>query len=100
MTFGMRGPQRIFPRLYDSHFVVEFDAKIDGAFAIFESMKTLYERALKQTYDRDFSVEPTRCGIGFDPLGNPLAPQIIRTDFGIERREGRPFSENRYYCVA
>jgi hypothetical protein len=100
MTFGMRDPQHIVPRMYDSHIVVEFDQSIDRAVAVFEQMKALYQTALMQTYGRDFSVQVSRLGIGFDPLSSPLAPQVVRTDFGIERRENRPFSDNRFYCVA
>ncbi len=103
-TLGIRQPVTKPITLIESHVIVRFYHSIDRVVKIIQKMKPLLETAYSQTYERDFQIGLSNIGMSADPstvppqLAPPGAP--YRADFSIGRRLGRPWSENRYFCMA
>jgi hypothetical protein len=94
--FKLREPITRMRRVYVSSVVVEFDIPIERPFRALSKFVKTYEAALKSAYDWVLPVEPTRIAFGADPT---KMPQHRSADFLIERRAGRPFSEDRYFST-
>ncbi len=101
-NLGMRNPITPAVTTYESHIVVEFESQIDHILLIFDDLSSAFRDALRSTYSRDVTVGLSRIALSGDPPSLP--PQLLmppyKADFGIERRLGRPFAENRYYSIA
>ena len=96
-AFGFREPITPPVPVFESHVIVEFERSIESALKIFDDLKEAFEAALRNTYERDIPVHLSRIGVGGDPLS---VSYPLKSEFVIERRIGRPFSENRYFSLA
>jgi hypothetical protein len=95
--FGMREAKTRKLRQFDSSLVVEFENAVESAIRIFQKLKGTYEKALKETYKQDLSIGLSGFDFNVDPL-SVTAP--LRTNFGIARRTGISYLENRYFSTA
>jgi hypothetical protein len=96
-NFGLREPLTKPPRRFTSSVVVEFGAELDRAMAAFDGLKKDLSSAIGKIYGWDVDIETSRVALAADPS---KLPPLTTVDFTIERRAGRPFSENRYFSVA
>jgi hypothetical protein len=96
-NFGIREPRTKLPRKYVSSVVIEFDAELGGALTAFEELQEGFASAIKERYGMEPEINASRIALSADPT--KLPPQTT-FEFTIERRAGRPFSENRYFSSA
>jgi hypothetical protein len=96
-NFGVREPRTRLPRKYVSSVVVEFDAELSKALTAFEELQEDFGSAIKGRYGMKPEINASRIALSADPT--KLPPQTT-FEFTIERRAGRPFSENRYFSSA
>jgi hypothetical protein len=96
-NFGLRDPLTKRPRTFVSSVVVEFDAELDRALTTFNELRQGFASVINETYQVDTEINASRIALAADTTRLP--PQI-RFEFIIERRAGRPFSENRYFSSA
>jgi hypothetical protein len=80
-----------------SSVVVEFDAELDKALRAFGELQEGFTSANIRYESRDTRLKASRILLFADPT--KLPPQAT-FEFNIERRAGRPFSENRYFSSA
>src|SRR6516225_397606 len=96
-NFGVREPRTKLPRKYVSSVVVEFDGELGGALTAFEELQERFGSAIKERYGVTPEINASRIALSADPT--KLPPQTT-FEFIIERRVGRPFSQNRYFSTA
>jgi hypothetical protein len=94
---GLRDRITQIPRTYSSLVTVEFDRPIEDALRGVEVFTGSLNAALKHAYGWDLETNILRFGINADPQS---VPPLRNTHFFIERRIGRPYSENRYQSGA
>lgn len=96
-TFTFREPLTVISRKYESAIVVEFEKKIGGALRAFENIGRSVAGALREAYGVNANIDIARIAFASD-----ITPsyELHRSDFLLERRIGRPYSENRFYSVA
>lgn len=90
---------RATKRIYASNLVVEFDKSLEGYVQALKALSEVIAPPMREAagIKSDPSIE--RLSFGFDPADIlPTATQQIA--FIIERRQGHPFSQNRYFCAA
>jgi hypothetical protein len=82
-----------------SNVVVEFDQGLEEYFGSLSNMMTIINDA--RPGHPPFNIKRLAFGEA-DTSPPPTDPLVIieRADFVIERRVGRPFGENRYFCTA
>lgn len=95
--FGLREPVTKFPRTYTSSVVVEFAADLDLALEAFSQLRQNVSSAIRESYGRDVEIKASQVTFAADPT---TLPQHTRFNFIIERRAGRPYTENRYFSGA
>jgi hypothetical protein len=95
--FGVREPRTRLPKTFVSSVVVEFDADLDRALTAFDELRRGFASVINEKYRMDLEINASRIALAADPTRLP--PQT-RFEFTIERRGGRPFSENRYFSSA
>jgi hypothetical protein len=98
-TFHFRDPITKPINKYENQIVVDFEKPPEKALKIFMEFKKLLERTLNSTYDRKIPMHFLRFGIGVDPSEQTMLA-FKGCDFGIERRLGRPYGENRFFSIA
>jgi hypothetical protein len=96
-NFGIREPRTKLPRRFVSSVVVEFDAELARALTAFDELREGFASAIKESYGMEPEINASRIALSADPT--KLPPQTT-FEFNIERRVGRPFSENRYFSSA
>ncbi len=96
-SFGLREPRTKLPRKYVSSVVVEFDAELGRALLAFDELQERFASAVKNKYGIDPEINASRITLAADPTKLPAGTTF---EFIIERRVGRPFSENRYFSSA
>jgi hypothetical protein len=94
---GLRDEITKIPRTYSSLVTVEFDRPIETALRGTEILTGSLNTALKNAYGWDLETNILRFGINADPRS---VPPLRNTHFFLERRIGRPYSENRYQSGA
>jgi len=95
--FEVRDRLTEIPRTYSSLVTVEFDRAIEPTLRGVEAFVKNLELALKKAYGWNLETKILRLGINADPQS---VPPLRNTQFFIERRIGRPYSENRYQSGA
>jgi hypothetical protein len=95
--FGFREPRTKLPRRFVSSVVVEFDVELSRAVTAFDELQEGFASAIKENYDMDPEINASKIALSADPT--KLRPQAT-FEFTIERRAGRPYSENRYFSSA
>jgi hypothetical protein len=95
--FGFREPRTKLPRRFVSSVVVEFDVELSRAITAFDELQEGFASAIKENYRMDPEINASKISLSADPT--KLRPQST-FEFTIERRTGRPFSENRYFSSA
>jgi hypothetical protein len=96
-SFGIREPRTKLPRKFVSSVIVEFDADLSRALRGFDELREGFAAEVKEKYGIDPKIEASRIFLSADPT--QLPPQTT-FEFSIDRRVGRPFSENRYFSSA
>jgi hypothetical protein len=96
-AFAFRGRQTIIPRLFTSITTVEFDGAIEPALIGLTKISKCMSDAYSRAYSHEIDTHLLRLSFQADPL---LVPPFRNTQFFIERRIQRPYSENRYQCGA
>ena len=96
-NFGFREPRTNLPRKFVSSVVVEFDVELGRALTAFDELQETFASAIRQRYGMEPEISASRIALSADPT--KLPPQTT-FEFTIERRAGRPFSENRYFSSA
>lgn len=96
-NFGFREPRTNLPRKFVSSVVVEFDVELGKALTAFDELQESFASAIRQRYGMEPEISASRIALSADPT--KLPPQTP-FEFTIERRAGRPFSENRYFSSA
>lgn len=96
-NFRLREPLTKPPRRFTSSVVVELGAELDRAMAAFDELKEALSSAMEKNYGWGVDIETSRVALSADPS---KLPPLNTFEFTIERRAGRPFSENRYFSVA
>jgi hypothetical protein len=82
---------------YFSSVVVEFDRSIEKFFSQFELLRAAYSKAFRDSTGRAIEVTDIRYAMSADPS---VLPPNINTTFLLERRNGSPFTSNRYFSSA
>jgi hypothetical protein len=97
-NYGFREPRTKLPRRFVSSVVVEFDVELSGALTAFDGLQEGFAAAIKKSHGVEPEINASRITFAADPT------KLLRSDppfeFNIERRGGRPFSENRYFSSA
>ncbi len=96
-NFGFREARTKLPRRFVSSVVVEFDVELSRALTAFDELQEGFASAIKEKYDMYPEINASRIALSADPT--KLRPETT-FEFAIERRAGRPFSENRYFSSA
>lgn len=94
--FNLRPMLESHKRQYVSTVIVEFDQALDQAVKAFSAIGKLYTTAINELYDTSLKSEIGRLTFSCDPL--TVLPNIVATDFNIERRASTSFKRNRYFC--
>jgi hypothetical protein len=96
-TFGLKERRTIIPPRFTSLVTIEFEGSIeqsiDRLMTITQSMAASFNRA----YGGSVEINLLRLAFNADPLS---VPNLLNTQFYIERRLQRPYSENRYQSGA
>jgi hypothetical protein len=98
-TFGIREPKTIIPKTFFSQVVVELESSVEDALRILDKVRKLFHQSMQATYKGiEIPVAGlSSIGIGIDSKNIPGIQEPI---FSLQRRVGRPYAENRYFCSA
>jgi hypothetical protein len=96
-TFAFRPILTVIPRRFTSSVTVQFDEPIEPKLRGLSAITKYMAAAFKESYGDDIDVSLLRIALNADPL---TVPPLRNTQFLIERRIQRPYSENRYHCIA
>lgn len=96
-NFGFREPRTKLPRRFVSSVIVEFEAELGRALLAFDELQEGFASSVKEKYGVDPEINASRIALAADPTKLPAGTTF---EFMIERRVGRPFSENRYFSSA
>jgi|SRR6185369_4194532 len=95
--FKFREPAHIAPRKYVSVVVVNFDNDISNLLKGFSKIKRLLESSLVESNAISADIHVGRLTLLADPA---LHPEHTNTEFVLEQRVNRPFSENSFFSKA
>jgi hypothetical protein len=97
-TFALRERKTIIPKIFTSSITVEFNGTLESALKGVETITKHVSNAFAQAYDwHDININLMRLAVNADPQ---TVPHLRNTQFLIERRLQRPYTENRYLCTA
>jgi hypothetical protein len=96
-AFGLREPRTIIPPRFTSIVTVEFDKEIELMMRGINIIAAHAAGAFNHSYQRDIEVKLLRLSVNADP--GTVSP-LLNTQFFIERRIQRPYTENRYQAGA
>jgi hypothetical protein len=97
-TFSLRERRTIIPKIFTSTVTVEFDGSLESALKGFGEITNLVSDALSRSYGwHNLDISLLRLAVNADPQ---TVPHLRNTQFLIERRLQRPYSENRYFCTS
>jgi hypothetical protein len=96
-TFGFRSPKTIKNRIYFSAVVIQFEESLNSVLQQFEILKQTAANAFEATSGISADFDLSTVGLQADPEKLPAG---LGTRFVIERRFGRPFSDNVYFSTA
>jgi hypothetical protein len=97
-AFGIRDQITQKPKIFESHFVVDFDRPVDEHLERFAAMTNELRSSYKELYGYDQAFGFNRITFSVDVASAPAFP-LLRTDLWIERRVGTAFSQNRYFSA-
>jgi hypothetical protein len=92
-AFALRPIKTEIPRIYSSIVTIEFESAIECALRGLDIVLTQVSAALNNAYGWQHEVHLLRLAVNADPQA---VPPLRNTQFYIERRIGRPYSQNRY----
>jgi hypothetical protein len=93
-----RGAKEKATRVYGSSVIIEFDRDFGEYIDAIGRIQNLITRSLGESLKIDREVRLERISFGYDPAQLPSGKAF--GNFGIERRQGHPYSANRYFCGA
>jgi hypothetical protein len=96
-TFRLRERQTIIPPRFSSVITVEFEREIEKIIKGINIFVARASAAFLHAYDMEIDAKLLRLSVNADPL--TVIP-MLNTQFYIERRIQRPYSENRYQAAA
>src|SRR5260221_7879777 len=96
-TFALKPSITIIPPRFTSVLTVEFEMAIEPALKGLSKIASYVSDAYKEAYNEDIEVKLLRLGLNADPM---TVPPFRNTQFFIERRLQRPYTENRYQSGA
>jgi len=99
-TFGFRDPRTKPLYMFESHVVVDFEAPVRSALSVFEVMSKNLQVEMRKVSDRDLEYDFSGIALASDPTVLPTQMSYFKTEFSINRRHGRPYAENRFFCIA
>jgi hypothetical protein len=97
-NYGFREPRTKLPRRFISSVVVEFDVELSRALTAFDKLQEGFASEIKKGHGIEPEINASRITFAADPT--KLLRSEAPFEFNIERRGGRPFSENRYFSSA
>jgi hypothetical protein len=97
-NYGFREPRTKLPRRFVSSVVVEFDVELSRALTAFDELQEGFASEIKKSHGIEPEINASRITFAADPT--KLLRSEAPFEFNIERRGGRPFSENRYFSSA
>lgn len=97
-SLGYRNLTRVPRKFYVSEVVVEFEESSNQILRGFDSIVSILNSEIRQTYDIDVSMQLSQFTLSPDPT-KVLATRML-TNFLIERRLNEPFERERYFCRA
>lgn len=100
-TFGFRELKTKPMLLFESNIVVDFESPTHKTVSIFRELSNGLSAAMKKIYDHEFECDFSGLALASDPTKLPasIAP-FLKTEFTINRRLNRPYTDNRYFCIA
>jgi hypothetical protein len=98
LTLGLRDPIRSPRKMYQSQLVIEFENDINPIIKQFSDLSATFGQLLNELYGIEALPEVHKLTLQCDKTLMPT--YILNTDFTIERRENRPYSERRFWCQA
>lgn len=96
-VLGFRKPLTPPYYVYENHAVVDFERQMSELVKAFSIMKASFDAAARRVYSHPFDSHFIGLRIGVDPAEARKAPKV---PFEITRRDGFPYSENRFFCTA
>jgi hypothetical protein len=96
---GFRNIKEFSKRHYGSSVIIQFEKGIEDYIGIIGEIQQIISPALKLASELDQEAKIERIGFGFDPSLVPASKAPIQ-GFLLERRNDRPFNENRYFSSA
>jgi len=99
--FGYRFRTAEMHRTYLSNFIVQFDGGLEKIIDALGRIETILSEHIPRQ-SMPFKIKRLAFGYGDPvPLSSPMSLDAVdNADFTIERRNGSPYSENRFFCSA
>jgi hypothetical protein len=89
-------PEMLKRRVYVGSLVVTSEVPLLEVNPVLRHISTVVTQEMEACLGRPLPYEPTALAVGYDKLNTSFTP----TAFTLERREGLPFSDNKYYSNA
>lgn len=83
-------------RAYISQLSFYSDAPLFLIHPVFNKISERVSKEVNTNFDKSLVYEPTAINLSYDPSTTQIGP----APFSIQRREGAPFTDNKYYSVA
>ncbi len=96
-TFGLRERKTIIPPRFTSLITIEFDNPVEAAVDTLSTISACMAAAFNRAYAQNIDINLLRLSFNADPIS---VPAFLNTQFFIERRIQRPYSEHRYQSGA
>jgi hypothetical protein len=97
---GFRDIMKTSRKRYGSNVVFEFDSGVEGGIQIIADLESIISPLLKTSSGLPLDAKWDRISFSFDPLDIPPSKSNLTMTFLIERRSGKPFSDNRWFSSA
>jgi len=103
-ALGFRRPMTIFPRMYESALIVEFEKDTSALIEGLNILSNSYREQFANLYNLDAPTALVSIGIGIDPLVAarhlpPPIPTLLKTEFGLVRRTNILYESERFFAV-
>jgi len=98
---GFRNLKQFTSRLYVSNIIAQFDKGLEDYIPMFKKIQEILTTPMRSSTGINEDVKIERLAFAFDPLLiSAVKSQNNLGNFVLERRQERPFSENRYFSSA
>jgi len=97
VSFGLKERRTIIPPRFTSLVNIEFEAPVEPSIDRLMAITKCIAASFNRAYGSSVEINLLRLAFNADPLS---VPNLVNTQFFIERRIQRPYSENRYQSGA